>query len=154
MRQELLAIASMTKIVFEIIRHQLLHGEGLPLGLVSFFAREQTITRLVNVHEHIETWARNAHVATGYVQNILWWDPTWFLKYKAERMSIVKSKAPNVRTACLWQTIETNTSEIQFPRLESYKTYHYNSSVSLAVQPDTWSQDNVSFIIPDLVRTV
>ena len=25
----------MTTIVFEIIRHQLLHGEGLPLGLVS-----------------------------------------------------------------------------------------------------------------------
>ncbi len=35
MRQELLAIASMTTIVFDIIRHQLLHGEGLPLGLVS-----------------------------------------------------------------------------------------------------------------------
>ena len=35
MRQELLAIASMTTIVFEIVRHQLLHGEGLPLGLVS-----------------------------------------------------------------------------------------------------------------------
>lgn len=35
MRQELLAIASMTTTVFEIIRHQLLHGDGLPLGLVS-----------------------------------------------------------------------------------------------------------------------
>lgn len=35
MRQELLAIASMTTIVFEIIGHQLLHGDGLPLGLVS-----------------------------------------------------------------------------------------------------------------------
>ena len=35
MRQELLVTASMTTIVFEIIRHQLLHGEGLPLGLVS-----------------------------------------------------------------------------------------------------------------------
>ncbi len=62
--------------------------------------------------------------------------------------------ASNVRTACLWQTIMTNTSEVQIPRLESYKTYRYDSSASLAVQPDTWSQDNVSFVSPDLVRTV
>ena len=69
-------------------------------------------------------------------------------------MSTVKAKAPNVRTACLWQTIATNTSAIQLPRLESYKTYRYDSNASVAVQPDTWSQDNVSFISPNLVRTV
>ena len=123
----------------------------------SFVAREKTFARLVIVHEHIETWARTPHVATGYVQNILWWDPTWLAKFKESaggRVSTVKAKAPNVRTACLWQTIATNTSEIQFPQLESYKTYDYDSKASVAVQPDTWSQDNVSFISPHLVRTV
>ena len=123
----------------------------------NFFAREKTFTRQLNIHENIETWARTPHVATGYVQNILWWDSTWFLKFKESaggRVSTVKSEAPNVRTACLWQTIATNTSEIQLPRLESYKTYRYDSNASLAVQPDIWSQDNVSFISPDLVRTV
>ncbi len=120
----------------------------------SFIAREETFARLVNVHEHVEMWARSPHVATGYVQNILWWDQPWFPKYTEGRVSTVKSNAPNVRTACLWQTIATNTSEIQVPQLESYKTYHYGSNASLAVKPDTWSQDNVSFISPDLVRTV
>ena len=69
-------------------------------------------------------------------------------------MSTVKSNAANVRTACLWQTIATNTSEIRVPQLELYKTYHYDSNASLPVKPDIWSQDNVSFISPDLVRTV
>lgn len=85
---------------------------------------------------------------------MLWWDTTWFFKYTSGCVSTVKSKAPNVRAACLWQTSATNTSEIQFPWLESYKTYRYDSSASVAVQPDTWSQNNVSFICPDLVRTV
>ena len=79
------------------------------------------------------------------------------LKYKESaggRVSTVKSKAPNVRTACLWQTIKTNTSEIQFPKLESYETFRYDSNTSVAIQPDTWSHDNVSFISPDIVRTV
>ena len=106
------------------------------------------------VHENIETWARTPHVATGYVQNILWWDTTWFNKYQGQRITTVMSKAPNVRTACLWQTIATNTSEIQFPLLESYETYRYNSNASVPVQPDTWSQDNVSFVSPDIARTV
>ena len=69
-------------------------------------------------------------------------------------MSTVKSNAANVRTACLWQTIATDTSEIQVPQLELYETYRYDANASLAVNPDIWSQDNVSFIIPDLVRTV
>lgn len=69
-------------------------------------------------------------------------------------MSTVKSNAANVRTACLWQTIATNTSEVQFPQLGLYQTYLYDSNVYLAVKPDIWSQDNVSFISPDEVRTV
>ena len=120
----------------------------------SFIAREETFARLVWVHEHIEMWARTPHVATGYVQNILWWDQPWFPKYTEPRVSTVKSNAANVRTACLWQTIATNTSEIQLPDLELYKTYRYDSNASLAVKPDIWSQDDVSFISPDLVRTV
>ena len=120
----------------------------------SFIAREETFARLVWVHEHTEIWARAPHVATGYVQNILWWDLPWFSKYTEPRVSTVKSNAANVRTACLWQSIATNTSEIQIPQLELYKTYRYDSNASLAVKPDIWSQDNVSFISPDLVRTV
>lgn len=123
----------------------------------SFVARETTFTRVVDIHENVETWARTPHVATGYAQNILWWDPTWMFNYKSGPVSTVKSKAPNVRTACPWQTITISTSEIQFPRLESYKTFRYdstNSNASLAVRPDTWSQDDVSFISPDLIRTV
>ena len=69
-------------------------------------------------------------------------------------MSTVKSNAANVRTACLWQTVATDTSEIQIPQLELYETYRYDSNASLAVKPNIWSQDNVSFISPDQVRTV
>ena len=120
----------------------------------SFVVRDKTFTRLVDIHEHIETWARTPHVATAYVQNILWWDPTWFPQYTSPRVSNVESKASNVRTACLWQTIMTNTSEVQVPQLESYGTYHYDFNVSITIQPDIWSQDNVSFTSPDQVRTV
>ena len=59
--------------------------------------------------------------------------------------------APNVRTACLWQKMTIQTNEVQLPLL---KTYHYDFKVSLAVQPSTWSQGNVSFIDPYIVRTV
>ena len=120
----------------------------------SFIAREETFARLVWVHEHTEIWARSPHAATGYVQNILWWDQPWFPKYTEPRVSTVKSNAANVRTACLWQTIAINTSEIQVPQLELYKTYLYDTNAYLPVKPDIWSQDNVSFISPDLVRTV
>ena len=52
------------------------------------------------------------------------------------------------------KTIATNTGEIQLRQSELYKTYHYDSNTSLAVKPDTWSQDKVSLISPDLVMTV
>lgn len=121
----------------------------------TIIAREKTFTRVVQVHEHIETWARTPHIATGYVQNILWWDSPWFPgSGSALRVSTVKSKAPNVRTACLWQEIATNTNNIQFPRLESYRTYDYNLNTSVAVPLNTWSRNSVSFISPNQVRTV
>ena len=120
----------------------------------SFIARENTFAREVIVHEHIETWARTPHVATGFVQNILWWDTAWLNKFNSKRVSTVKSKAPNVRTACHLQTIASNTSEIQFPRLESFKTYRYDFTASVAIQPGIWSQNHVSFAGPDLVRTI
>ncbi|KAL8731086.1 MAG: hypothetical protein Q9181_004432 [Wetmoreana brouardii] len=120
----------------------------------TFIAREKTFARVVQVHEHIETWARTSHVATGYVQYILWWDSSWFGSETGPRVSVIKSKAPNVRAACLWQEIATDTDNIQFPRLESFRTYHYDLNTSVAVSPNTWSRDNVSFISPDQVRTV
>ena len=108
----------------------------------------------MNIHENVETWVRLPHIATAYVQNMLWWDETWFLKTTTGRVSTVKSKAVNVRTVCLWQAIAANTSEIQLPHLEPFRTYLYDSNVSVPVEPGILSQDNVSFTDFDQVRTL
>lgn len=48
-----------------------------------------------------------------------------------------------------------NTIQVQFPLLELYRTYFYNTAASVTVKPDVWSQNNASFVNPDqVVRTV
>ena len=119
--------------------------------------RENSVARVLALHERIETWARAPHVATAYVQNIFWWDSTWFSRFRqgpSGRISAVESRAANVRTACFWQNVTINTIQVQFPLLELYRTYFYSTTAPIAVRPDIWSQDNVSFVDPDFVRTV
>ena len=114
------------------------------------------MARVLVLHERIETWARAPHVATAYVQNIFWWDPTWWNRFKqasSGRVSVVESQAANARTACLWQNVTIDTTQPQFPLLESYRTYFYDTNVSVTVKSDAWRQDNISFLDPDLVRT-
>ena len=119
--------------------------------------RETDVARVLTLHEHIESWARAPHVATAYLQNIFWWDPTWFNRFRQNpsgRVSVVESQAANVRTACLWQNVTINTNQIQFPLLELYRTYLYDTTAPITVEPEIWSQDNASFVDPDLVRTI
>ncbi|KAF7506008.1 hypothetical protein GJ744_012355 [Endocarpon pusillum] len=119
--------------------------------------RENSVARVLALHENIETWTRAPHVATAYVQDIFWWDPTWFLRFRVSpngRVSVVKSQAANVRTACLWQNVTINTIQVQFPLLELYRTYFYHTTASVTVKPEIWSQDNACFVDPDLVRTI
>lgn len=73
------------------------------------FVRDKTFARLFEIHAGRglygpETWAYIPHAATAYVQNQLWWDSSWFNKFKqgAGRRSTIKSKAAGVRTVCLW----------------------------------------------------
>ena len=119
-----------------------------------FWAEGTMFRRQINVYQHIERWARSPHLATGYAQNLLWWDDDWWNKFPIQRTSTVQSKASNVRTACLWQNVTVQTKQIQFPRLKLYETYRYDSNISMEVPLDTWSQDDASFVDPDTVRTI
>ena len=119
--------------------------------------RESTFARVITLHEHIETWTRAPHLATGYVQNILWWDPTWFFGSRLSlngRTSFINSQAPNVRTVCLGQNVTISTTQVEFPLLELYTTYLNNTTAVVTVGPQIWSQDNVSFVDPYLVGTI
>ncbi|KAL8828196.1 MAG: hypothetical protein Q9191_002735, partial [Dirinaria sp. TL-2023a] len=119
--------------------------------------RESTFARVITLHEHIETWTRAPHLATGYVQNILWWDPTWFFPIRLSlngRTSVIKSQAPNVRTVCLGQKVTISTTQVEFPLLELDTTYLNNATAVVTVEPQIWSQDNRSFVDEHFVRTV
>ncbi|KAI9862175.1 MAG: hypothetical protein M1824_001556 [Vezdaea acicularis] len=128
----------------------------------TFITREPSFARVVAVQEKAngsnpETWARTPHAATAYVQNLLWWDPSWWIRFKESengRRSTVRSQSASVRTACTWQAIAVNTTEVNFPTLEAHKTYLYDLFTPMAIKPSTWSYDNKSFIGPDIVRTV
>ena len=119
--------------------------------------RDNDVARVLALHNNIESWARAPHLATAYVQSIFWWDLTWFDRFRVNpsgRVSVVESQAANVRTACLWQSVTINTNQIQFPLLELYRTYLYDTTAPITVEPDIWSQDNASFVDPDIVRTI
>ncbi|KAL8742117.1 MAG: hypothetical protein Q9190_005359 [Brigantiaea leucoxantha] len=119
--------------------------------------RESTFARVITLHEHVETWTRVPHVATAYIQDILWWDPLWFDRFRSgpsRRVSVVESQAANVRTVCLPQNVTVSTTQIRFPLLELYRAYLSNTTATVSVETRIWSQDDVSFVDPDLVRTV
>ena len=119
--------------------------------------RDVSMARVLALHEHNETWTRAPHAATSFVQNIFWWDTTWLNRFRegpGGRFSTVESKAANVRTACMWQNVTITTDNVEFPLLELYSTFSYNVTTTVPVQPNLWSQDNMSFADPDIVKTV
>ena len=128
----------------------------------SFISRETNFERQVSLVEgdgsdFPETWVYSPHVATGYVQDQLWWDNTWFLNPNYDyggRTSSVETTSPAARTTCLWQNITLNTTEIEFPALSEFTIYEYDSKATIKVPLSLWTDDNKTFVEPDVVRTL
>lgn len=59
-----------------------------------------------------------------------------------------------MKAAGLWQNTTTQTNKVQLAFLKSYKTYRNDIFLPLTVQPSTWSEDNFSFVDPNIVKTV
>ena len=128
----------------------------------TFISRETNFERQLSLVEgdgsqYPETWVYSPHVATGYIQDQLWWDNTWFQNPKYDysgRTSTVETKSPAARTTCLWQNITLNTTELEFPALSEFSVYEYDSRATVKVSPSLWTDDNETFVEPRVVRTL
>ena len=128
----------------------------------TFLSRESSFVREISVHEgdrlgSPESWTYAPHAATGYVQDQLWWDSSWFIPsdhFQANgRTSGVVSKSAFSKTVCLWQIISLNSTQVILPTLTD-DVYVYGQQKNISVPSSLWASDGRGFIDPEIVRTL